>query len=706
MLWVVGAPARLFVARALASSAWWRSSWPPPTPSGCDRLTNFADPFKDFHGAGWQAGPRPLRAVQRRLVRPGHRRQPAEVGRPARGAHRLHLRRARRGARPGRHAAGARPVPHHRLRRASGSRISTEDPFVRYVSAGITIWLIGQMIINVGMVLALLPVIGIPLPLVSYGGSALVPSLVALGLLSASPAASPRPRAALRRSAARGRSRRALRRPGARPRSLDREAASMRVLLAGGGTAGHTSPLLATADALRRLDPDVEITCLGTAARPGDPGGARGRLPARADPAGPAAAPAQRRPARGARPAARRGQGRARGDRPGPARRGRRLRRLRLGAGLPRRPPPHGCRSSSTRATPCPGSPTSSAPGSPRHVATSFPDTAAAARATYVGLPIRRMISHPRPGRAARRGPRVLRPRPRPADAAGHRRLPGRPPAQPGASPAPRRALAAAGVQVLHVVGPEGRGRARADDRRPAVRRACRSSTGWTSPTPPPTSCVCRAGANTVTEVAGVGLPAIFVPLPIGNGEQALNARPVVDAGGGLLVADAALTPEWVRRAPCPPCSPTPSGSRAMGAAAAGADPARRRRASWPGWSLDAGRGRADEGPGPRRAPARRPSSAGCTSSASAAPACPASPGSCWPAASPVTGSDANDSPHARGAARARRRVPPRPRRRPRRRRRHASSSRPRCARTTPRCVEARAPGPAAAAALGRPRSR
>jgi len=57
---------------------------------------------------------------------------------------------------------------------------------------------------------------------------------------------------------------------------------------------------------------------------------------------------------------------------------------------------------------------------------------------------------------------------------------------------------------------------------------------------------LCRAGANTVTEVAAVGLPAVFVPLPIGNGEQALNARPVVDAGGGLLVDDAALTPEWV----------------------------------------------------------------------------------------------------------------------------------------------------------------
>ena len=39
----------------------------------------------------------------------------------------------------------------------------------------------------------------------------------------------------------------------------------MRILLAGGGTAGHTSPLLATADALRRLEAGVEITCLGTA---------------------------------------------------------------------------------------------------------------------------------------------------------------------------------------------------------------------------------------------------------------------------------------------------------------------------------------------------------------------------------------------------------------------------------------------------------
>jgi UDP-N-acetylglucosamine--N-acetylmuramyl-(pentapeptide) pyrophosphoryl-undecaprenol N-acetylglucosamine transferase len=59
---------------------------------------------------------------------------------------------------------------------------------------------------------------------------------------------------------------------------------------------------------------------------------------------------------------------------------------------------------------------------------------------------------------------------------------------------------------------------------------------------------VCRAGANTVTEVAAVGLPAAFVPLPIGNGEQAHNAHPVVRAGGALLIDDDALTPTWIDR--------------------------------------------------------------------------------------------------------------------------------------------------------------
>ncbi|HEY8719840.1 undecaprenyldiphospho-muramoylpentapeptide beta-N-acetylglucosaminyltransferase [Pengzhenrongella sp.] len=58
---------------------------------------------------------------------------------------------------------------------------------------------------------------------------------------------------------------------------------------------------------------------------------------------------------------------------------------------------------------------------------------------------------------------------------------------------------------------------------------------------------LCRSGAATVCELAALGLPAVYVPLPIGNGEQRLNAAPVVAAGGGLLVDDADLTPDWLR---------------------------------------------------------------------------------------------------------------------------------------------------------------
>jgi UDP-N-acetylglucosamine--N-acetylmuramyl-(pentapeptide) pyrophosphoryl-undecaprenol N-acetylglucosamine transferase len=83
---------------------------------------------------------------------------------------------------------------------------------------------------------------------------------------------------------------------------------------------------------------------------------------------------------------------------------------------------------------------------------------------------------------------------------------------------------------------------------------------------------LCRAGSNTVTEVSGVGLPAVYVPLPIGNGEQEHNARPVVDAGGGLLVADGALTKEWVA-ATVPGLLTDRDRLGAMGAAAAGVIP-------------------------------------------------------------------------------------------------------------------------------------
>jgi UDP-N-acetylglucosamine--N-acetylmuramyl-(pentapeptide) pyrophosphoryl-undecaprenol N-acetylglucosamine transferase len=57
-----------------------------------------------------------------------------------------------------------------------------------------------------------------------------------------------------------------------------------------------------------------------------------------------------------------------------------------------------------------------------------------------------------------------------------------------------------------------------------------------------------RSGALTCAELAAVGLPAIYVPYPHSNQEQRRNAQPVVAAGGGLLVDDAQLTPDWIER--------------------------------------------------------------------------------------------------------------------------------------------------------------
>ena len=53
-------------------------------------------------------------------------------------------------------------------------------------------------------------------------------------------------------------------------------------------------------------------------------------------------------------------------------------------------------------------------------------------------------------------------------------------------------------------------------------------------------------------EATAVGLPACYVPLPIGNGEQRFNAAPVVEAGGALMVDNAECTPEWVKQSVVP----------------------------------------------------------------------------------------------------------------------------------------------------------
>lgn len=57
---------------------------------------------------------------------------------------------------------------------------------------------------------------------------------------------------------------------------------------------------------------------------------------------------------------------------------------------------------------------------------------------------------------------------------------------------------------------------------------------------------LCRSGAGTVCELAAVGLPSALVPLPIGNGEQRLNGAPLVAAGGALMVDDAQLDTAWL----------------------------------------------------------------------------------------------------------------------------------------------------------------
>jgi UDP-N-acetylglucosamine--N-acetylmuramyl-(pentapeptide) pyrophosphoryl-undecaprenol N-acetylglucosamine transferase len=312
--------------------------------------------------------------------------------------------------------------------------------------------------------------------------------------------------------------------------------------MAGGGTAGHTSPLIATADALKRLRPEVEVTALGT------PRGIEVRvipeagLPLELIPP----VPLPRRPSRDLvrLPGRLRGAVRATYDvvdrvRPDvivgfggyvsvPAYVVARRRHVPLvaheGNALPGVANKFAARVCTT------------------HVATSFPDTELR-HGIYTGLPIRKLISDTdrRALRAEARAAFGLEPD-RPTllvtgGSQGARRLNE---AVGGAA----RGLAAAGVQVLHVAGPKGEVRVSPGPDDPpyvVVPYVDRMDLAYAAAD----AMVCRCGSNTVTEVAALGIPAVFVPLPHGNGEQAFNARAVVEAGGGLLVDDSAMTPQW-----------------------------------------------------------------------------------------------------------------------------------------------------------------
>ncbi|GAA1475866.1 undecaprenyldiphospho-muramoylpentapeptide beta-N-acetylglucosaminyltransferase [Nocardioides aestuarii] len=314
----------------------------------------------------------------------------------------------------------------------------------------------------------------------------------------------------------------------------------MRILLAGGGTAGHTSPLIATADALRRLDPEVAITCLGT------PRGLENRvvpeagyplelippvpLPRRPN-ADLARVPVRLRQAVRAtydvldrvRPDVVVGYG---GYVSMPVYLAARRRKLPLVVHEQNAVPGLANKIGARVAT---------------RVAVSFPDTPLPG-AEYVGLPLRRMISTL--DRAAVRAeareffgldpdlPTVMVT----GGSQGSRRLNQ---AVSGASAA----LSAAGVQVLHIQGKHGGAEPGPTDVPYVVLDFCdRMDLALAAAD----LTICRAGASSVSEAAATGLPAVFVPLPIGNGEQHRNARAIVEAGGALQVADEAMTAEWV----------------------------------------------------------------------------------------------------------------------------------------------------------------
>ena len=246
----------------------------------------------------------------------------------------------------------------------------------------------------------------------------------------------------------------------------------MRILLAGGGTAGHTSPLLATADALRRLEPDCEITCLGT------PKGLENRVvpeagyPLELVPPVPLPRKVSGDLFRVPGPAARRGQGDDARSSTGCGR----TWSSATAATSRCRPtsPPAGAKLPIVvhEQNALPGLANKAGARVAARVAVSFPDTRLP-KAEYVGLPIRRMIS-------------MLD---RDALRAEAREFFGLDPDRPtlvvtGGSQGARRlnesvsaaaeALGAAGVQVLHVVGPNGTATPRpttAPLRRRAVRR-------------------------------------------------------------------------------------------------------------------------------------------------------------------------------------------------------------------------------------------
>ena len=323
----------------------------------------------------------------------------------------------------------------------------------------------------------------------------------------------------------------------------------MKVMLAGGGSAGHIEPALALADALRRIDPGAEISCLGT-----ERGLETRLIPLRGYPL--ELIPAVPMP-RSVTPKLLTVPGRLAGavsaaaaalDRTGaqvligfggyvatPAYLAARRRRVPIVV---------------HEANPKPGLANRLGARFTTHVFTGHPD-AQLKNAKYIGIPIRREIAElDRLGLGDKaRAHFGLRPDlPVLLVTGGSQGARSINTAVFGAAGW----LRDAGVQVLHIIGPRNGHDA------PVTKKGEGEAGGVPYVASPfidrmdlayaaADFALCRAGAMTCAELTAVGLPAAYVPLPIGNGEQRLNALPVVQHGGGMLVADSELTPEWIR---------------------------------------------------------------------------------------------------------------------------------------------------------------
>jgi UDP-N-acetylglucosamine--N-acetylmuramyl-(pentapeptide) pyrophosphoryl-undecaprenol N-acetylglucosamine transferase len=307
-----------------------------------------------------------------------------------------------------------------------------------------------------------------------------------------------------------------------------------RILLAGGGSAGHVSPLLATAAQITRRSPGAEVIVLGT----------REGLEADLVPAAGYElvtidkVPFPRRPG----VAALRFPGRFLGT----LRTVRALLREReidvvAGFGGYVCPPAYLAAASLRRplvvheANRRPGLANRLGARRAAAVLTAF-DGSALPGARRIGMPMREAVAHL--DRAARREEAV--------------RGFGLDPARPvllatGGSLGAQRlntavaeaaaAFTDAGAQILHVTGRGKAGDLPAHEGYRVVEYVTAMEDAYAAAD----LALTRSGAGTVSELTAVGLPAVLVPLPIGNGEQALNGQEVVAAGGALMVDDAAL---------------------------------------------------------------------------------------------------------------------------------------------------------------------